>query len=171
MTMYDFNPTPVFAALNKARVRYMVVGGLAVGAYGVVRTTKDIDILVDFNENNVRRLWAALTDIGYVPKVPETPERLADAKVRNQWIRKKDMKVFSFVETQPPFHLIDIMVKHRGNFAMLYRHRKFAQLGGVRIPVVPVAHLLRMKRVANRPQDIEDVWKLQWLMHHKRERL
>ena len=171
MTMYDFNPTPVFAALNKARVRYMVVGGLAVGAYGVVRTTKDIDIILDFNEHNVRRLWTTLKKIGYAPKVPETPERLADAKVRNQWIRKKDMKVFSFVETHPPFNLIDIMVKHHGNFAALYRHRKYAQLGRVRIPVVPVAHLLRMKRIAHRPKDIEDVWKLQWLMHHRRKQL
>lgn len=170
-TFHDFDPTPVFVALNRARVRYMVVGGWAVGAYGAVRATKDLDLIVDFDRTNLRRLAQALSDIGYVPKVPENPEQLADSEVRNRWIRKKDMKVFSFVGRQPPFYLVDIMVKHHGRFDVLYRRRTYARVGAVRIPVVPVGHLLRMKRIAKRPKDMEDVRKLQWLMRHKRRTL
>ena len=170
-TFHDFDPTPVFVALNRARVRYMVVGGWAVGAYGVVRATKDLDLIVDFDRANLRRLTQALSDIGYAPKVPENPEQLADIEVRNRWMRKKGMKVFSFVEQRPPFYLVDIMVKHRGQFDTLYRRRTYARVGVVRIPVVPVGHLLRMKRIAKRPKDIEDARRLQWLMKHKRQRL
>lgn len=33
-------------ALDKKNIRHLLVGGLAVGAYGVARTTKDVDFLV-----------------------------------------------------------------------------------------------------------------------------
>ncbi len=36
----------VFRALNKAKVRYLVVGGVAVNIYGHPRFTGDIDILL-----------------------------------------------------------------------------------------------------------------------------
>jgi hypothetical protein len=34
------------AALTKAKIRHALIGGLAVGAYGYVRATKDVDFLV-----------------------------------------------------------------------------------------------------------------------------
>ena len=47
-------------ALNAEEVRYVLIGGFAVILHGFVRTTKDIDILVDASEQNVRRLKRAL---------------------------------------------------------------------------------------------------------------
>jgi len=48
-------------ALNREEVRYILIGGFAVILHGFVRTTKDIDILVDASEQNVRRLKRALS--------------------------------------------------------------------------------------------------------------
>lgn len=53
--------TAVFRALNDEGVRYVVVGGLAVLAYGVLRATNDIDIVVDLEEDNVARATEALS--------------------------------------------------------------------------------------------------------------
>ena len=54
-----------FASLNKARVRYLVVGGYAVALHGHPRYTKDIDIWVGLDEENARRLVQAIEDFGF----------------------------------------------------------------------------------------------------------
>jgi hypothetical protein len=61
------DPSPfesVLAALTRAEVRYLVVGGVACALNGFVRTTEDVDILVDAEPNNIRRLLATLSAIG-----------------------------------------------------------------------------------------------------------
>ena len=40
---------PVFAALEMARARYVVVGGLATVLHGFARLTDDIDLVVDLD--------------------------------------------------------------------------------------------------------------------------
>jgi hypothetical protein len=47
-------------SLNKEGVRYLLIGGFAVILHGSVRTTKDIDLLIDPTEDNIRRLKKAL---------------------------------------------------------------------------------------------------------------
>ena len=37
----------LFSALNKGKVRYLVVGGIAVNLYGIERATADIDLFVE----------------------------------------------------------------------------------------------------------------------------
>src|SRR4051812_35754544 len=59
-----FEPERVVAALNEAGVRYVIVGGLAVGAHGVVRATRDIDVVPDHEPQNMGRLARALTRLG-----------------------------------------------------------------------------------------------------------
>ncbi len=43
--------------------RFVLIGGFAVTLHGHVRTTKDVDIVPDPEEANMRRLWAALTEL------------------------------------------------------------------------------------------------------------
>jgi hypothetical protein len=42
--------------LNEKKVRYLIVGGYAVGYYGNPRYTKDLDVWIDRKENNAKRL-------------------------------------------------------------------------------------------------------------------
>ena len=52
-------------ALNDASARYVLIGGFAVILHGFVRTTKDVDFLIDPADDNVRavkRALAALPD-------------------------------------------------------------------------------------------------------------
>ena len=42
-----FEPDGILRCLNAHGVRYVVVGGLAVAAYGVVRATADLDLVVE----------------------------------------------------------------------------------------------------------------------------
>src|SRR5689334_22292651 len=53
-----------FEALLSARVRFLVVGALAVGVHAEPRHTDDLDVFVDPTEANGRRLRAALLAFG-----------------------------------------------------------------------------------------------------------
>jgi hypothetical protein len=57
------------AALEVAGVRYLVAGGLAVGAHGYLRFTKDVDIVVQLIPDNIERAFTALSSLGYRPIV------------------------------------------------------------------------------------------------------
>jgi hypothetical protein len=51
----------VCSLLNAEGARYLVAGGQAVILHGVVRTTQDVDILIDPTEENCRKVLAALS--------------------------------------------------------------------------------------------------------------
>ena len=73
-------------ALNREGVRYLLIGGFAVILHGFVRTTKDIDVLLDASDDNVRavkRALAVLTDNAVADVAPSdlrehTVVRVAD---------------------------------------------------------------------------------------------
>ena len=52
------------ANLAQAEVKFIVVGGVAVALNGFVRTTDDVDILIERSEENVGRLLSALKSFG-----------------------------------------------------------------------------------------------------------
>jgi hypothetical protein len=45
----------IFSALNAADVKYLVVGGLAVNAYGYERLTRHIDLVIGLEPENIIR--------------------------------------------------------------------------------------------------------------------
>lgn len=55
----------VCAALNEARARYLVIGGIACILHRHVRATTDVGILVERSRDNVERVLAALATLGY----------------------------------------------------------------------------------------------------------
>jgi hypothetical protein len=48
-------------------VEFVVIGGLAVGAHGYPRATKDVDVVPAPDGENLRRLHAALSELGAEP--------------------------------------------------------------------------------------------------------
>jgi hypothetical protein len=58
------DPAEVFRALNGRQVDYLIIGGIAVQAYGHVRTTQDVDVIVAPDAHNLERLAAALVQLG-----------------------------------------------------------------------------------------------------------
>jgi len=53
--------------LNLNNVKYLLVGGWAVGIYGHPRATKDIDFLVSVEKNNLKKLQKAFLDFNAPP--------------------------------------------------------------------------------------------------------
>src|SRR5688500_8235483 len=51
--------------LNRNKVRFLIVGAHALAAHGQPRFTGDLDVLVEANPTNARRLLAALKAFGF----------------------------------------------------------------------------------------------------------
>jgi hypothetical protein len=66
----------LIAVFNKHGVEYMIIGAYAVGHYGYLRATEDMDLLVSPRPENARKVAAALKDFGGVEVDPaEIKER------------------------------------------------------------------------------------------------
>src|SRR3954468_5450104 len=57
--------------LNSHKVRYLLVGGYAVGYYGYPRATADMDIWVATDSENVEKVIAVLAEFGFAEVEPE----------------------------------------------------------------------------------------------------
>ncbi|MBI2315518.1 MAG: Fic family protein, partial [Betaproteobacteria bacterium] len=86
----------IIGALHGAEVRYLIAGGLAVGAHGYLRTTPGVDLVVRLATENVERLFAALQGLGYWPGMPVTAEQFADAAARENWIGQNGAALLGF---------------------------------------------------------------------------
>lgn len=151
----------VFKALNKAKVKYAVAGGVAVVLYGYVRFTADLDLIIHLEEKNISRLFDAFYNLGYRAKLPVTKEQFMDKKNREDWIRNKEMVVFSFYHQTDPLKNIDIFVEEPIKFKTLEKSLQMLRAGTLSIPVLSIKHLIQIKKKAGRQRDIIDITNLE----------
>jgi len=154
----------IFLALREAQARYLVVGGLAVIAHGYVRLTKDLDLVLDLSPDELPKALRALGSLGYHPMAPVPLIDFADPNLRHEWTEDKQMKVFNLVSDRHPDVSIDIFPKDPFSFAAEYAAAVWKQITPkVTAPMVSVSALIRLKQVADRPQDRVDIDKLRKL--------
>jgi len=149
--------------LNEAGVRYLVVGGVAVVLHGHLRTTADLDLVVQLDSANVLRAVRALASLGYRPRAPVPAEQLADASARASWIREKGLAVFSLWSSRFPGLEVDLFVSEPFNFDEAYARALSVLLDNVTVTVVSLEDLLTLKQQAARPIDLADVEALEGL--------
>ncbi len=158
---------PIFAALNDAHVRYVVVGGLATVLHGFARLTADVDLVVDLAPDEARRAVTTLVGLGFRPRVPVDALDLADPEVRRGWIDEKGMRVLSFWDPAHPMREIDLFVEHPIDFALLWAHAEIVHVRGAHVRIASIPDLIAMKRLAGRPEDIIDIRALEEIQRRK----
>jgi predicted nucleotidyltransferase len=137
--------------LGGANVRYVLVGGLAVNAWGYLRATRDVDLVPDPSAENLKRLDALLRELG--GKV-EVGGQLLDGGAISTFLRTGDrtlvltdlgqVDVLQGLPQVPPFSALD-------------RAATDVDLGGLVVRVCSLEHLLEMKRASDRSRDKEDL--------------
>ena len=147
----------VFKTLHKHKIRYAVAGGVALVLHGVVRFTADLDLIVDFEQENLKRFIGIMHELGYRPRNPVKAEALLDPATREQWKREKGMEVFSFVDPAQPMSLIDVFIEEKIPFGEIMKDLVRITAKGITIPVVSLSHLKSLKKAAGRPQDLADI--------------
>ena len=153
----------IFTLLTEARVRFVVVGGLAVLLHGLDRLTADVDLVLDLSTDAAADAVRALTASGYRPMAPVDPMALADPARRAEWQASRGMKVFSFWDSTNSRPTVDVMLDPVVSFTELYESATVISIGGTPVRVACVPHLIALKQAAGRPQDHADIERLRAL--------
>jgi predicted nucleotidyltransferase len=121
--------------LAAADVRFVIVGGLAVNAWGHVRGTQDVDLVPDPDRGNLDRLAAVLEQAG--GRVETVEGRLAAT----------DLGPVDVLQGLPQIP----------RFSQLDGEAVAVDLAGTVVRVCSLEALLTMKRASDRPRDRDDL--------------
>jgi len=152
-----------FRGLQVARVRYLIVGALAVNLHGVPRMTADLDLRVDMEPDNLRTFIHTLDTLGYRPRDPVSPEAFLDPAIRSEWQTQKAMIVFTWLHPGRPYEEVDHFVENPIEFGPAYGRRVEVTVGDIRIPLASIFDLIALKRLSGREQDRSDIEALEQL--------
>jgi predicted nucleotidyltransferase len=153
----------ILDALNRASVRYLVVGGVAVVLHGYLRTTADLDLIIQLDRDNVLRALHALQDHHYRPRAPVVAEEFAEQQVREKWIREKGLAVFTLWSPVHPTLEIDLFVSEPFDFDAVYARALCVPLEKTEATVIALEDLIALKQRVGRPRDLEDIAALESL--------
>ena len=135
--------------LSAAKAEFLVVGAYAVGAHGIDRVTKDLDVWVGASPENAQCVWNALARFG-APMDKITPADLT-----------RDDLIFQI--GVPPSR-IDVLTYLEGlTFDIAYKNRVEAEVDEARFPCLCLSDLLVNKLAVGRPQDLADAARLKKL--------
>jgi hypothetical protein len=138
--------------LVHADVRFVVIGGLALGSWGVVRGTKDCDIVPDPEPENLDRLAHLVTELGGHVQLGEA---LLGSELSIAALLRGGER--ALIATQ----LGDLDVVQGLDGVLAYtglRQRAIdVEIGDVAIPICSLDDLRAMKRAAGRPRDLVDL--------------
>jgi len=145
----------LLALLTSANVKFMLVGGLAVSINGFVRTTEDMDILVEDSAQNLGNLLEVLAEFG------------------RGYGRELSVSDFTdeegAIRVQEDFDL-DIFTRMRTNrYRDLERFLRYHPIeGGIQVPYMDAEGLVLLKQGSAREKDRIDAAVLNGIVHGRK---
>jgi len=128
--------------LNHHNVKYMLIGGYAVGYYGYPRATADMDVWIALSLENAKKAKEVLFDFGLVSDNVTEELFLSDNIVRMGL---------------PPMR-IEILTKIDGvEFEECYKNRNNVIIDEVSIPLISLEDLKVNKKASGRHKDLNDL--------------
>jgi predicted nucleotidyltransferase len=132
------------AALAKAGIPYMIIGGQAVLLYGEPRLTRDIDVTLGIGSEDLNEVLSVCKKIGLKP-IPKKPDSfVSETMVLPASDSKSGIRV-DFVFSFTPYET-----------AAIRRARKIS-IGGRKVCFASPEDVIIHKIFAGRPRDLEDV--------------
>jgi hypothetical protein len=157
------DPAALFRRLHEAGVRYIVIGGFAVIAHGVQRSTADLDICPDPDPANLSRLASLLRDLearqaeagdfrqDELPYDPTDPGQLREG---GNFRLESSLGALDIMQWIPG-------ITGEPAYRDLAGEAITAEVRGIPVSVCSRAHLIAMKRAADRPLDRADLDQLE----------
>lgn len=149
-----FNPLDLgrlFSSLNAVpELRYVLVGGMAVAAYGGTRLTEDIDLAIAFDEDNIAHIVRALAPLN--PR----PGRLAPGAA---WVWDKFCIRAPWSIYNTDAGRVDLIIRLPGvdSFDGLFARSEEHEFFGHPLRIASIDDLVAMKKTADRDRDRDDV--------------
>jgi hypothetical protein len=129
--------------LNSLKVKYLVIGGYAVGYYGYPRATGDLDIWVKRDKENAEKIVEALSNFGFASE-----SILDDLFLKENQVIRMGM---------PPLR-IEILTSISGvTFDGCYAKRVKAEIDGIELSLIGLEDLKINKKASGRMKDLNDL--------------
>lgn len=137
--------------LIEAEIGFVLVGGLAVNAWGYLRATRDVDVVPDPSAENLAKLDTLLRELG--GKV-DVGGRLLDSSSISTFLRTGDR---TLVVTE--LGQVDVLqgLPQIPPFAVLDAEASDVDIEGLVVRVCSLNHLRAMKQASERPRDRDDL--------------
>jgi predicted nucleotidyltransferase len=128
-------------SLKEHKVKFVIIGATAFPVHGYSRATLDIDIFIKSERSNAEKTLAALKNFGYDVRDVTVDELLTKKILIRQYL----------VET-------DIHPYVKGvSFEEVWKNKVRAKFGNTFAWFASLDDLIKMKKAAGRPKDIEDL--------------
>lgn len=156
----------LIAVLARHDVDYVVIGGVATQVHGHGRATMVLELTPDPDPENLRRLGAALAELEARPR---------DSGVEKGEISAGDPERLAMAAIVPPLLTrhgqIHILKEPKGAraFHEMREGALVVDLEGNDVAIVSLDDLIRMKRAAGRPADLDDIATLTEVERRRRE--
>jgi hypothetical protein len=135
------------SAMVAEDARFVVVGGFSVIANRFVRATEDIDFLVPDNDDNDRRVLAALIALGGTRFRDDEPLEEGHLIEQTHLRAKTDAGIIDIIRGGlPPL-----------DYDTVEERAMRADYGGVEFSVAGLSSIVGFKRLAGRPRDRNDL--------------
>ena len=157
----------IFREFQNKKVKYVVVGGIALNLLGGNRSSFDMDILVEMSDKNLKKVVSILKRKGYRVKQPIDPMDIAVKGIRMDWIRGKNMKAFNFYK-EKDMKEVDIIIDSPVRFEDAKKDYVRVKIGALTVPVVSIKGLIKMKKESDRSVDRLDIEMLSAIQKFKK---
>jgi hypothetical protein len=141
----------VCSLLNEECADYLVIGGQAIILHGIIRTTEDVDVLIEPSESNCRRVLDALANLADGAARELRPQELIDNVV---------VRIFDEVTVDVSTHAWKV------DYADAKPTALETIVDGVRIPYLGLDKLIESKSTY-RDRDQLDLLRLAELKHRR----
>lgn len=157
--MTDFEK--IIVALSDAGVEFIIVGGLAAAAHGSARLTQDVDVVYSRQPDNVGRLVQSLKP--FEPYLRGVPPGLPF-----EWSRATIERGLNFT-LSTTLGDIDLLgeITGGGGYEDLLSHCVDLEFFGRPCKCLDLPTLIRVKRAAGRPRDLEAIAELEALLEER----
>jgi predicted nucleotidyltransferase len=130
-------------SLNANGVKYLLIGGYAVGYYGYPRATNDLDIFVAKDSENARRLVKSLSDFGFETERLSAEIFTSEKSLVRMGVEPMKIEITNFISGAA--------------FEDAYRDKNTGVIDGVEISLISLHHLKINKKASGRYKDLNDL--------------
>ncbi len=155
----------ILTALARAKVDFIVGGGVACVLHGVERVTMDVDLAVLMQPANLGGFLGVMQRLGLKPRVPISPESLLQPETIRMLVEEKHALVFTFLDPDRPVRQVDIFLRPDLAYESLLPDSEWVELDEVRIRVIGKRRLLAIK-LGIQPPRLKDALDIDFLRQH-----
>lgn len=129
--------------LNGKTVKYLLIGGYAVGYHGYPRATNDIDFWIEISPENISKIIAVIRDFGFDPPELQPELFLKDNRIIRMGIAPLRIEVSTGISGV--------------DFSECFAEKIIAEIDQVAVNIISLRHLKINKKASGRLKDLADL--------------